>query len=567
MGGPDDSARQVNVRIPPYLNKPKASKWNSARRSSRASRLTIYAEITLAFQELEWKQRYRLQHANQNPHTSPFRVERSKLIWDRNRYGNVQPWHASRVKLKTPIGGSDYVNASPITLKSRTKKPNSGTSTPVPSDQSSSVITRAETRYIATQGPKEGQFSHFWHMVMQETPGEVGVVVMLTQHVEGHKEKCAQYYPVGMENPTLILPVHEDGNDVGEPGPTDNGDPFLDSPVGSADTDSVGADSEASQPSDVIDEGEKAQEQRTQDSVTLISSEYDSNTGCEVRKLRLTIDEESKTVYHYYFGGWPDFAKPEADDRAALLELTRVSKAMAGDAPRIVHCSAGVGRTGTWIALDFLLQELEAGRLVESSPSRSPTPTPPHNTPAAKSNGTWGRNGPPKATTPDPKDEEDIIFDTVNTLREQRMMMVMNELQYQFIYEVLKEAFIEKYAEKETGPIVIEVQEPTPKVARKNSRSVSGGPSQGTPAGVYKDEEERADSEAETEVMEQDKGEADVDIDESSNDEKGQVEESEEKAPAAADEDPYSAVAPETIREGQQKTEQSEGEVREHELK
>ncbi len=524
------------------------------------------AEITAAFQELEWKQRYRLQHANQNPHTSPFRVERSKLIWDRNRYGNVQPWHASRVKLKTPIGGSDYVNASPITLKSRTKMPSSGTSTPMPAGQSSSAVTQAESRYIATQGPKDGQFSHFWHMVVQETPGDVGVVVMLTQHIEGHKEKCAQYYPIDMENPTLILPTHEEGDEDGEAGPTDDGDPFLDTYSESADTDSVGTDSEVSQPSDAIGEAQNAQEQGKEDSVTLLSSQYDSNIGCEVRKLRLTIGEESKTIYHYYFGGWPDFAKPEAEDRAALLELTRVSKSVAGDAPRIVHCSAGVGRTGTWIALDFLLQELAAGRLVEPSPSRSPTPTFPQNTQVSKSNGTWGRNGPPKATTPDPKDEEDVIWDTVNTLREQRMMMVMNELQYQFIYEVLKEAFIEKYAEKETGPIVIEGQEPSPKVARKKS-PVFDGLSQSTPVIVAKDDEEGGESEAETEVMEHDKGEADVDMDGSPDDEKEPAEASEEKSASTADEDPYAAVAPQTIREGQQKQDQDKGEVREHELK
>ncbi|OCT46659.1 Protein-tyrosine phosphatase domain containing protein [Cladophialophora carrionii] len=552
LGGPDDSADRVTVRIPPYLNKTKA-------------------KISLAFQELEWKQRFRLQHGFQNPHTSPFRVDRSKTVFKRNRYGNVQPWDASRVRLKKPIGGSDYVNASPIVLKSRkAKNTPGGTSTPVSARQSSStLVAQNEYRYIATQGPKEGQFSHFWHMVMQETPGDVGVVIMLTQHVEGNKEKCAQYYPVSMENPTMILPAQEGGDEDGEPGPVDDGDPFLDSPTGSADADSLCADSEASQTSDAADEDDKSQEHDPAGSVTLLSSHYDAKIGCEVRKLRLTIDDESKTIYHYYFGGWPDFAKPEAEDRTALLELTKVSKAVAGDAPRIVHCSAGVGRTGTWIALDFLLQELEAGRLAECDPSSSATPPLPN--PAQTSttaNGTWGTSGPPRASTPEPKDEEDVIWETVNTLREQRMMMVMNELQYQFIYEVLKEAFIEKYAEKETGPVVVEVQEPSPKVARKKSPSVFGGMYQGTKVGSVKGNadtvSEEAESEAETEVMDGEKTREDADMDSSTSDEEGEATERRDLA-ASVGEDPYAAVAPETIREGQEKVEQNE--IRDHELK
>ncbi|OAL19070.1 hypothetical protein AYO22_10018 [Fonsecaea multimorphosa] len=543
-GKPDDPAQRLNVKIPAYLNKSRA-------------------KISSAFQDLEWKQRMRLQHASQNPHTSRFRVDRSWTVISRNRYGNVQPWESSRVKLRKPIGGSDYVNASPIILESRhAKKPRSGNSTPTSTGQPLLPATApAKSVYIATQGPKEGQFSHFWHMVMQETPGDVGVVIMLTQLYEGNKEKCAQYFPPDMNNPTIILPAHEDGNDDGDAETMDDGDPFLDSPTRSAETDSVGTDAEdlQSEPrGGPGDDGQEvpAQEQGQCGSVTLLSLDYDAKIGCEVRKLRLTIDGETKTIYHYLFHGWPDFGKPEAEDRRALLELTRVSRAVAGDSPRIVHCSAGVGRTGTWIALDFLLQELEAGRLVESSPPQTGTHTPTTN---SNGPGTWGRSGPPKASTPDPKDEEDLIWETVNTLREQRMMMVMNELQYSFLYEVLKEAFIDRYAEKETGPVVIEVQEPSPKVARK--RSPFGGMFRGGRVGAVKEDEdtvsadgvEMGESEAETEIMEKEKAGIEVDM------------EGQPRKDGGADEDPYAAVAPESIRQGQEKTEQNE--VREHEVK
>ncbi|EXJ96040.1 hypothetical protein A1O1_01166 [Capronia coronata CBS 617.96] len=517
----DDSARQVALKLPSYLKKTRQ-------------------EITTAFQDLEWKQRYRLQHAFQNPETSPFRVDRSPAVVSRNRYGNVQPWESARVKLRKPIGGSDYVNASPITLSSRNVHQYQR------SDSSASAsAAQVECRYIASQGPKEGQFSHFWHMVMQETTGEVGVIVMLTQLYEGNKEKCAQYYPPNFDNPTIALAAHEDGNGNESARSTDDGDPFLDAPAMIADADGVGTDSHSDNPASQSDQANQGQ----CGTVTLMSLHEDIKLGCEVRRLKLTIDGESKEIYHYFYKNWPDFGKPEAEDRKALMELTKVTKEVAGDSPRVVHCSAGVGRTGTWIALDFLLQELEAGVLIESSsyfanhqpPSRS------------SSNATWGKSGPSKPTTPDSKDEEDAIFETVNALREQRMMMVMNELQYSFLYEALKEAFIEKYAQKETGPMVAGVLEPSPKIARKGAPF--GGMFEDTHVGQVQGDEDTVseaglESEAETEIMEKGKQDGDP----------------QSALEAATDApDPYAAVAPETIREGQRKQEQDE--VRDHEVK
>ncbi|KAK5195052.1 tyrosine protein phosphatase 1 [Exophiala xenobiotica] len=527
--GSDGSARQPSVKVPAYLDKDRA-------------------KISAAFVDIGWKERYRLQDGFQNPESSPFRIDRSQTVISRNRYGNVQPWDSSRVKLKKPIGGSDYVNASPIKLTGRSVKErlHSGTSTPRADDRSSQAETHENFyRYIATQGPKEGQFSHFWHMVLQETPGETGVIVMLTQLYEGTKEKCAQYFPLNMENPTIVLPAHEDGNEDVVGGTADDGDPFLDSPTMSADTDSVGTDPESV---DSEPEKENAYPESHCGTVTLLSLTYEARIGCEVRKLSLTIENESKVIYHYLYNGWPDFGKPEAEDRKALMELTKVSKTVAGDSPRIVHCSAGVGRTGTWIALDFLLQELESGRLVETS---SDYVTAKPRTPG--SNGTWGRSGPPKPTTPEFKEEVDLIWETVNSLREQRMMMVMNELQFSFLYEVVKDAFIQKYAEKETGPVVVDVQEPSPKVARK--KSPFGGMFEGTKVGSVTGTEEtvsesESHSEAETEIMEKDRSGMAVDVEGAAGTD-GEVE------------DPYASVAPETIRDGQRKEEQNE--VRDHE--
>ncbi|KAJ9622977.1 tyrosine protein phosphatase 1 [Knufia peltigerae] len=521
-----NSSRQNLIKVPAYLDKDRA-------------------KITAAFADIGWKERFRLQDALTNE-SSPFRLDRSVAVISRNRYGNVQPWDSSRIRLRKPIGGSDYVNASPIRLSDRLiqdkirkgHSPSRGHENNSPDGSSDAVY-----RYIATQGPKEGQFSHFWHMVLQETTGDVGAIVMLTQLYEGAKEKCAQYFPWDMQNPTLKLPAHEESEESKEDAAGDSasdGDPFFDSPEVSADTDSLGTDSGSADSNPQKDDADGVEGQCG--TVTLLSINYDAKIGCEVRQLQLTIGDESKVIYHYLFNGWPDFGKPEAEDRRALLELTKISKRVAGDSPRVVHCSAGVGRTGTWIALDFLLHELDSGRLLEA-PSDYITAKP-----APKSNGTWGRSGPPKPTTPDFVEEADLIWETVNTLREQRMMMVMNEVQYSFLYEVLKDAFIEKYGAKETGPVVSEAQEPSPKVARK--KSPFGGMFEGTRVGKVKSVEDTVSegggtSDAETEILEKERKEADAEAE-------------------AEAEDPYAAVAPEKIREGQMKQEQND--VKEHEV-
>ncbi|KAH9826910.1 Y phosphatase-domain-containing protein [Teratosphaeria destructans] len=74
--------------------------------------------------------------------------------------------------------------------------------------------------------------------------------------------------------------------------------------------------------------------------------------------------------------------------------------------PRIIHCSAGVGRSGTFIALDYLLSLLHAGDLDHIPADRDP------------------------------------VAETVDRLRQQRMMMVQGEGQFYFVYEVLREQFL-----------------------------------------------------------------------------------------------------------------------------
>lgn len=200
-------------------------------------------------------------------------------------------------------------------------------------------------------------------MIWHEAEDPV-VIVMLTQITEGGRDKCFQYFPDSAEDDTIV--VNEE---------------------------------------DEFEDGFKA-------TVKLEHVYEDYEARSVIRQLSLTVNETSKTVWHFLFAGWPDFSIPEGADRAALIELIQLSEeanSTAGN-PRIVHCSAGVGRSGTFIALDYLLSLMDEG-LFEKEAERT---------------------------------EADIVFDTVNTLREQRMSMVQSDAQLSFIYEVIKERWLVK---------------------------------------------------------------------------------------------------------------------------
>ena len=64
-------------------------------------------------------------------------------------------------------------------------------------------------------------------------------------------------------------------------------------------------------------------------------------------------------VTHYHFTEWPDHGVPT--DKMCMIEfIGHIRKAHPPErAPLVVHCSAGVGRTGTFIVLDTMLQRLE----------------------------------------------------------------------------------------------------------------------------------------------------------------------------------------------------------------
>ncbi|KRX17408.1 Tyrosine-protein phosphatase non-receptor type 11 [Trichinella nelsoni] len=73
---------------------------------------------------------------------------------------------------------------------------------------------------------------------------------------------------------------------------------------------------------------------------------------------KIVNDEaESRLVYHYQFLAWPDHGVPPNPGTVVnfLEEINQLESGMTDKRPLIVHCSAGIGRTGTFIAIDLIL--------------------------------------------------------------------------------------------------------------------------------------------------------------------------------------------------------------------
>lgn len=69
--------------------------------------------------------------------------------------------------------------------------------------------------------------------------------------------------------------------------------------------------------------------------------------------------ESSRIIRHFHFNTWPDFGVP--DPPTTLIRFVRSfrDRVSTDHKPIVVHCSAGVGRSGTFIALDRLIQQMQ----------------------------------------------------------------------------------------------------------------------------------------------------------------------------------------------------------------
>ncbi|XP_012987195.2 receptor-type tyrosine-protein phosphatase F isoform X18 [Esox lucius] len=193
---------------------------------------------------------------------------------------------------------------------------------------------RKQNAYIATQGPLPETLSDFWRMVWEQ---RAHTIVMMTRLEEKSRVKCDQYWPVrGTETYGMIQ-------------------------------------------------------------VTMLDTVELATYSVRTFALYKNGSSEKREIRQFQFMAWPDHGVPEYPT-PILAFLRRVKACNPPDAgPMVVHCSAGVGRTGCLIVIEAMLERMKHEKSVD-------------------------------------------IYGHVTCMRAQRNYMVQTEDQYVFIHEALLEA-------------------------------------------------------------------------------------------------------------------------------
>uniref|UniRef100_A0A4W6GAR2 Tyrosine-protein phosphatase n=1 Tax=Lates calcarifer TaxID=8187 RepID=A0A4W6GAR2_LATCA len=191
-------------------------------------------------------------------------------------------------------------------------------------------------RYIACQGPLPNTCSDFWQMTWEQGSS---MVVMLTTQVERGRVKCHQYWP----NPDSTT---------------------------------------------------------TYGNFTVTCHNEEGNSAFLVREMTLTHTEQQRELTQIQYLAWPDHGVPDdSTDFLDFVALVRTKRA-GQDQPMVVHCSAGIGRTGVLITMETALCLMECGQPV-------------------------------------------YPLDIVRTMRDQRAMMIQTPSQYRFVCEAILKVYEE----------------------------------------------------------------------------------------------------------------------------
>ncbi|XP_031967356.1 receptor-type tyrosine-protein phosphatase eta isoform X10 [Corvus moneduloides] len=158
--------------------------------------------------------------------------------------------------------------------------------------------------FIAAQGPLPNTIDDFWRMIWEKS---IYSIVMLTKCMEQARTKCEQYWP----------------------------------------------DKQPKSYGDII--------------VTMISEVVLPEWTIRDFTVEKSNTPESHMVRQFHFTSWPDHGVPETTDLLINFRhlVHEYNSQNPMDSPTLVHCSAGVGRTGTFIAIDRLIQQMEMESTVD----------------------------------------------------------------------------------------------------------------------------------------------------------------------------------------------------------
>uniref|UniRef100_A0A671UMW6 protein-tyrosine-phosphatase n=1 Tax=Sparus aurata TaxID=8175 RepID=A0A671UMW6_SPAAU len=163
------------------------------------------------------------------------------------------------------------------------------------------VLSSVCLRYVAAQGPLPQTCTHFWQTVWEQ---QIHTIIMLTTLTERGRTKCHQYWP---------------------------------------------------HPPEVKDYGH----------MRVKCHSEECNLAYVTRQFTLTHTQrgEERAVTHLQYVAWPDHGVPD-DPSDFLLFISSVRERRRGEEPLMVHCSAGIGRTGVLITMETALTLLDAGQPV-----------------------------------------------------------------------------------------------------------------------------------------------------------------------------------------------------------
>ncbi|XP_027444573.1 receptor-type tyrosine-protein phosphatase epsilon isoform X7 [Zalophus californianus] len=198
---------------------------------------------------------------------------------------------------------------------------------------------KEKNKFIAAQGPKQETVNDFWRMIWEQ---KAATIVMLTNLKERKEEKCSQYWP--------------------DQGCWTYGNIRV----------------------------------CVEDCVVLV--DYTIRKFCIQSQLPDGC-KAPRLVSQLHFTSWPDFGVPFTP--IGMLKFLKKVKALnpAHAGPIVVHCSAGVGRTGTFVVIDAMMDMMHAEQKVD-------------------------------------------VFEFVSRIRNQRPQMVQTDMQYTFIYQALLEYYL-----------------------------------------------------------------------------------------------------------------------------
>ncbi|CEF62159.1 Protein-tyrosine phosphatase, receptor/non-receptor type domain and Protein-tyrosine/Dual specificity phosphatase domain and Protein-tyrosine phosphatase, catalytic domain-containing protein [Strongyloides ratti] len=156
-------------------------------------------------------------------------------------------------------------------------------------------VPNSDFTYICCQGPLENTLEDHWLMCWQEN---VKVIVMLCEVIEDNEEKCHKYWPDLMTK-------------------------------------------------------------KAYGGIIVVNEKEDTNkyVNVVIRTFRIQLGEKKRTIIQYHMRSWPDRLIPTGTPIICCIQ--REVQLVSGLNPIVVHCSAGIGRTGTFMGIHYLSERFK----------------------------------------------------------------------------------------------------------------------------------------------------------------------------------------------------------------